>query len=1167
MYGMAWILYRTAQGGLIESTYIIQPGARPTDIHLKYNTPVRLLENGTLEFAFETGFITENAPIAFQDINGKRFSVEVHFTISEGLVGFNVGDYNPNYTLTIDPIYSWHAFYGTSNGLPSGIDDGKAITTDGSGNIYVAGNSETTWNGPGGVAPLNAFTGGNPDIVVVKLNSAGVYQWHTFYGSVSNDYCYAITSDGSGNIYVAGTGVYSWNGPGNTAPLNPYVGAGAEDIVIIKLNSAGAYQWHTFYGSSSNSLSSGKDFGYGITSDGSGIYMTGYSQVTWNGPGNVAPLNAHPGYSAIVVIKLNSAGTYQWHTFYGSSSGAFGYAIANDGNGNVYVTGTSSAWNGPNAVAPLNAFTNGSTDIVVVKLNSNGVYQWHTFYGSSGWDTGYAITCDGGGNVIVAGYSPASWSGPDSVSPLNPYAGYRDMVVLKLNSMGAYQWHTFYGSSINGDTSYAVTNDANGNIFIAGDSGGSWNGPGDTVPLNAYKGSSDIVVVKLNGDGAYQWHAFYGSLYADIGYAITKDRNGNVVVAGNSSATWDGPGNVTPLNPYSGSSDIVVIKLGISEPEMNVKGNSSSITDGDTTPSSVDYTDFGNADIASGTVDHTFTIENTGTAILNLTGTPKIDISGTNASDFTVTVSPTSPVAINGSTTFTVHFDPSAAGTRTATISIANNDSDENPYNFNIQGTGTAAPEMDVKGNGVSIVDGDTTPDATDHTDFGNANITLGTVDRTFIIANTGDGLLTLSGSPKVIIGGTDAADFFITADPTSSVAATSGSTTFTVHFDPSATGVRSATLSIDNNDRDENPYNFNIQGTGTAAPEMDVKGNGVSIGDGDTTPDIADHTDFGNLDIGAGTMDRTFTIYNNGNAVLILSGSPRVIIGGTDAADFSFVTGPTSPVAATNGSTTFTIGFNPTTIGLKSATISIANNDSDENPYNFNIQGTGIAAPEMDVKGNSVSIVDGDTTPDATDHTDFGSVSAANGIISHTFTIQNNGSAVLSLSGTPKVVIGGTNPSDFSVTTTPSDIVSPNNGTTTFIIEFDPAAEGLRSATISITNNDSDENPYNFNIQGTGTVSSTKDITAFSFKSLAVTGVITGTNIAVTVPFRTNVTELVPTITHNGASISPNSGVARDFTSPVTYTVTAANASTQVYTVTVTRAMNYQLFLPLLLR
>jgi hypothetical protein len=74
-----------------------------------------------------------------------------------------------------------------------------------------------------------------------------------------------------------------------------------------------------------------------------------------------------------------------------------------------------------------------------------------------------------------------------------------------------------------------------------------------------------------------------------------------------------------------------------------------------------------------------------------------VQIGGANAADFTVTTLPAASVAAAGSTTFQVTFDPSATGTRTATITIANDDADENPYNFSIQGTGLAdAPAAPV---------------------------------------------------------------------------------------------------------------------------------------------------------------------------------------------------------------------------------------------------------------------------------------------------------------------------------------------------------------------------------------------------------------------------------------------------------------------------------------
>lgn len=86
--------------------------------------------------------------------------------------------------------------------------------------------------------------------------------------------------------------------------------------------------------------------------------------------------------------------------------------------------------------------------------------------------------------------------------------------------------------------------------------------------------------------------------------------------------------------------------------------------------------------------------------------------------------------------------------------------------------------------------------------------------------------------------------------------------------------------------------------------------------------------------------------------------------------------------------------------------------------------------------------------------------------------------------------------------------------------------------------------------------LSSAKDMTSFSFPEGS--GVIIGTNIAVSVPFGTNVAALIPTIVISPkASVNPASGAAQNFTNPVAYTVTAENSSTQVYTVTVSTSAN----------
>src|SRR6185503_2528502 len=91
-------------------------------------------------------------------------------------------------------------------------------------------------------------------------------------------------------------------------------------------------------------------------------------------------------------------------------------------------------------------------------------------------------------------------------------------------------------------------------------------------------------------------------------------------------------------------------------------------------------------------VERTFTIANVGTAPLNLSGTPKVAVTGPQASDFTVTAQPTSPIAAGANSTFTIGFSPAAAGVRNATISIQN-DGDKNPFDLAITGSGAVATE------------------------------------------------------------------------------------------------------------------------------------------------------------------------------------------------------------------------------------------------------------------------------------------------------------------------------------------------------------------------------------------------------------------------------------------------------------------------------------------
>lgn len=485
-------------------------------------------------------------------------------------------------------------------------------------------------------------------------------------------------------------------------------------------------------------------------------------------------------------------------------------------------------------------------------------------------------------------------------------------------------------------------------------------------------------------------------------------------------------------NPY----DFAISGVGVAT-EIDIKGNGTTIVDGDSTPSTADFTDF--STVAN---TRTFTIYNLGNVPLTL-GTPVI--SGTNAADFAITTAPATSVGAYGNTTFVVTFTPSAINNRTATITISNNDANENPYDFAIQGFGVI-PEIDIQGNATSIANNDLTPSTTDFTDFSTTTVT-----RTYTIYNQGNTNLTLGA---ITFTGTNPGDFAVTTAPVSPITAF-GSTTFTVTFTPSATGVRSANINIVNNDSNENPYIFGIQGTGSNQ-EMDLQGNAVSIVDGDITPSVTDWTDFSTA-----SATRTFTILNSGSMPLTIG---AITFTGTNASDFSVTTSPAATVPG-YGSTTFVVTFNNGGTGNRTATMNIANNDSNENPYDVAIQATGGTRILTITNQNAVTIADGDTTPSANEQTDFGSVSIASGSVTVTYTIKNTGTAAINLGA---ATFTGTNASDFSLTLSPATSLAPG-GTTNFEISFNPSVKGTKTASFSIVTNGTGLNPYNFDLTGLG--------------------------------------------------------------------------------------------------
>jgi hypothetical protein len=283
-----------------------------------------------------------------------------------------------------------------------------------------------------------------------------------------------------------------------------------------------------------------------------------------------------------------------------------------------------------------------------------------------------------------------------------------------------------------------------------------------------------------------------------------------------------GPEDITTALEYSfssaGSASVTTV-LGIDTvaavaPEIDVKGNGTSILSGDVTPSTGDFTDFGSSPVGVG-VANTFAIANIGNQNLVLSGTPLVEITGADAGDFTITSQPSTPIAGAGSSNTIITFTPSADGLRTATVTIVSNDANEGTYSFTIQGTGgEGGPVLPVLTiNDVSKNEGDS-----------------GTTEFTFTVTRTGD----LTGVTTVQ---------FATADGTASSSSDfasiiSGELTF-------AAGESTKTVTVlvkgDTTNEANETFFVNLSAA-TGATVSDAQGKGTILNDDGVQPPTGGH-------------------------------------------------------------------------------------------------------------------------------------------------------------------------------------------------------------------------------------------------------------------------------------------------------------------------------------
>ena len=260
---------------------------------------------------------------------------------------------------------------------------------------------------------------------------------------------------------------------------------------------------------------------------------------------------------------------------------------------------------------------------------------------------------------------------------------------------------------------------------------------------------------------------------------------------------------------------------GVRRAVVGVTGKSIAIPNGDTSPTTADWTNFGGVDIEGGSKVRVFTVTNTGLFRLGFTGAAPVTISGPGARFFQVTLQPSGHVLPGETAQFRIRFAPTthARGFQSALITLATNDPLTPTYSFWIRANGLMRPRAAVIGNNAIILNGDTSPSLYDFTDFGTVNVDGGTRARQYTITNFGLGIFTLTGSPRVTVSGPNASDFVVTLQPADNEVYTGEAQVFRVRFDASAIGLREATITIEGNDPAGvgGAFTFAIAGIGRA--------------------------------------------------------------------------------------------------------------------------------------------------------------------------------------------------------------------------------------------------------------------------------------------------------------------------------------------------------------
>ncbi len=415
-----------SEKGNIEYEFIVQPGADPSKIRMRFDGPDGIkIKNENLVISTSVGDVTEQRPFVYQYVNNNRIEVPCYYKLKGSVVSFDFPDgYDHTQQLIIDPAVLLCTLTGST------ADNwGYSATYDDAGNFY-AGGLVNDFAFPGTHFPVSTgafqvtFGGGfgtaSPaddyayasDISIIKYDAAlKTRVYATYLGGAQNDHVHSMIVDPAGNLVIAGRTLSS------NFPVTPgcYQGTnhGWWDIVVTKFNATGTGLIGSTYigGAASDGVNyDSTEYGYGqlkynygddsrseVLLDNSGnVYVTGSTNSSDFPVTPTAISSTIKGAQDGVVFKLNSSLTSLiWSTYIGGSSYDAGYVLAFDTlQQNVYVAGGTNSSDFPATAGTLHtSFQGGLADGFVLKFLNSAPYNLvkGTYVGTAGYDQIYGI--------------------------------------------------------------------------------------------------------------------------------------------------------------------------------------------------------------------------------------------------------------------------------------------------------------------------------------------------------------------------------------------------------------------------------------------------------------------------------------------------------------------------------------------------------------------------------------------------------------------------------------------------------------------------------------------------------------------------------------------------------------------------------------------------------